>query len=203
MELERPLSNLKVTDDSHTSTGQGSEEYSHLGRPPHEYMISLFELLSKHFGKSYDEVAEIIADDSALIHKLLTEWYTKFITEKEAVNSVLTEWAQKNSPVLNEMGDRRGGAKNTYPDDAVRFFCFMPFNKYFYPIGFEYDYITEGQTCEEVAKLLRAMKRDYGITLKYPCLPLLGAGVRPYEVELWPMEMMQVSIAVALMLNIV
>lgn len=68
MELEKSLSKMTLDDEA--------KIYWHLYRGrPWDHMISLFDVLSKYFGKNYDEVATILANDTPLIHTLLSEWF--------------------------------------------------------------------------------------------------------------------------------
>lgn len=203
MELENTLSKMTLDDES--------KIYWHLYRSrPWDHMVSLFDVLSKHFDKNYDEVAALITADSSLIHNLLSEWSAKFKTEKSLVDSVLTEWAQNymypkwyaEMPSLKEEHERRGGPKEKYPEEAARFFCFMPFTEYFLAIPYDYAHLTKDRSRKDDPDLVVAMEHDFGITLNYPHLPLFGAALNN-EVDIFPIEVMQLSIAVPLMLNLV
>lgn len=160
-----------------------------------------------HFGATDDEVAEIIANDSPLIEILLADWSSKFRSQGALVHSALTEWARSYlQPKLYEekkMADLHGGPAlhdGKYPKHAAQCFCFMPFTEF--PLGYDYGYLKKGYSAQYGSGLVAAMKRDFGITIKYPRLPLFGAAIWPYEIEFWPIEMIHVSVAVPLMLNL-
>jgi hypothetical protein len=205
--IEKSLSNLALNDESPSSPEPAPALYRHLRCRPWDHMVPLLEVLSLHFGKTYDEVAEIIASDIPLIDILLADWNAKFKTQKTLVDSALTKWAQNylypkwydECPSLKEAHDRRGGPEEKYPEEAARSFCFFPFTEFFFPV-FGYDYHSL-ESCQNYPALVADMKHDYGITLKYPHLPLFGAAMSK-EVDFWPIEVIQVSIAVPLMLNL-
>ncbi|KAH7714411.1 hypothetical protein AAVH_18230 [Aphelenchoides avenae] len=172
-------------------------------------MVPLLDVLAKHFGKTCDEVTEIIASDISIIDILLADWNSKFKTQRELVESALTEWThsylrpkyREEYALLKEVRGEYWEPTEKYPEEAARFFCFFPFNEYFYAIGHDYDHLKKDYSSQYGEELVAAMKHDFGITIKYPDLPLFGAKLNN-EVDYWPIEVIQVSIAVPLMLNL-
>jgi hypothetical protein len=213
MSLEKSLSIMNLDERSQSLTEQYSKPYWHLDCRPWNHMVPLFEVLSKHLGKPYDDVAEIVDSDSSFIHNLLSEWNAKFNSQKALVVSLLSEWGQnygypqwnKDMPqwivkeTVNGISRRKCVCLELY--EASQFFCFFPFTEYFFSIGYDYDHLTRDDVPrKDDTDLVAAMKNDYGITVKYTHLPLFGA-VHNGVVDFWPVEVIQLSVAVPLLLG--
>jgi len=201
------MASLSLTDDA--TPHHPYETYWHLDVSPWDHMISLMELFSKYFAKSYDEVAEMITADPPRIQALLDDWCSRFTTQKALVDDILREWGQKvlypkwykEMPAPKERTDRRAGTDKHWKYEASQFVYLMPHNEYGYCIGYHGGTLAE-DTGPDDAVLVASVKHDYGVTVKYPHLPVFGATLPSGDVHTWPMEMMHVSIAVPLMLNL-
>ncbi|KAH7684688.1 hypothetical protein AAVH_40804 [Aphelenchoides avenae] len=202
------MDSLSLTDD--TSPALPYNTYWHLDVAPWDHSISLLELFSKYYDKSYDEVTEIIDADRPHIQELLDEWSSRFKTQKSLVDDTLSEYGEKvlypkwykEIPWAKEIDDRCGGPDKYWKYKASRFFYLMPLNEHSYSTGY-YDGKLLEDTGLDDAGLVTAMKLDYGVTVKYPYLPVFAAALPSGELHTWPMEMMHVSIAVPLMLHII
>lgn len=202
------MSSTPVANQAQSFSEQKLEPYWHLHCRPHVHMVSLLEVLAMHFGKPVDDVADIIANDSPLVDVLLADWSSKFRTQRALVHSALSEWARsylhpkrnEEMPGLEKKQRLHGDLKEKYPRQAAQSFCFMPFGQFAF--GYDYDYLKNDCTSQYSAEIVAAVKNDYEISIKYPHLPLFGAAIWPYEVDYWPIEMIHVSVAVPLMLNL-
>ncbi|KAH7709995.1 hypothetical protein AAVH_22725 [Aphelenchoides avenae] len=100
------------------------------------------------------------------------------------------------------MDDRRGGTDEHWKYEASQFVYLIPLNEYSYCTGYYDGKLLEDAGLEDVG-LMAAMKLDYGVTVKYPHLPVFAATLPSGEVRIWPMEMMHVSVAIPFMLHLI
>ncbi|KAH7718771.1 hypothetical protein AAVH_13745 [Aphelenchoides avenae] len=133
------MSSTQAVDEAEASTPQVPKTYWHLQSGAWDHMVPLLDVLANHFGKTCDEVAEIIASDISLIDILHADWNSKFKTQTALVESALTEWTQsylrpkyrEEHALLKKVRGEHWEPTEKYPEEAALFFSFFPFNEYF------------------------------------------------------------------------